>query len=226
VPPRKVDFRDGGRKIIAEIKRRSPSKGPLRVDIVARELALEYVRAGAAGISVLTDSKFFGGDLSDLMEVSRVTGEVPVLRKDFVIDELQVLESYHGGADMVLLIARALTGESLSRLIRACEGLGLTPLVEIHTEEELEGALESGARLIGVNNRDLDTFVVDLEVSRRLIPRIPEECVKVVESGISDPNVMSELEELGADAFLIGESLVTSPSPGEKLKFLIEYKSQ
>ncbi|RMG59907.1 MAG: indole-3-glycerol-phosphate synthase [Deltaproteobacteria bacterium] len=224
-PIRPVNLkREGKRKIIAEIKKRSPSRGPLREGLSVAGLTREYTEGGAAAISVLTDSIFFGGGLGDLEEASRNSETVPLLRKDFVIDGVQVEEAYAAGADLVLLIARILSRKKLESLIRQCREKGLVPLVEVHDEREMEMALEAGADHLGVNNRDLDTFTVDLNVSRRLIPKIPEGCVKIVESGISDRAVMEEMEDLGADAFLIGEALVTAPFPGERLRYYLKGK--
>jgi indole-3-glycerol phosphate synthase len=217
---RRRDLRDGlkdGPGIIAEIKRASPSKGWIRKDLDAGETARAYVRGGACAVSVLTEGRFFGGSLADLSSASDACGTVPALRKDFLLDEYMIAESRAHGADLVLLIV-AVLGKETGRMIRAAAGFGLEALVEVHDEEEMELAAGAGATIIGINNRDLSTLRVDLDTSRRLLPLAPGSAVKVVESGISSPSDVRRFHELGADAFLVGESLVRSADLEEAVR--------
>jgi len=212
-PPR--PFRDAlarGHALIAEVKRRSPSKGELAPDLVPGVLAKAYEAGGAACLSVLTDAEFFGALPTDLGE-ARAACEVPVLRKDFTVSERDVCDARTMGADAVLLIAAALSDDELSRFSAVARGLGLATLVEVHTEHELERALAAGADLIGVNQRDLTTFVVDDRLAVRLREHIPDGVVTVAESGIRDGSDVTRLFAAGYDAVLVGESLVTSPDP-------------
>lgn len=190
--------------VIAEVKRRSPGAGEIRPELVPVTLASTYHSAGAAAISVLTDQEYFGGSLEDLVGVREVV-PVPVLRKDFVIDELQLLEARAAGADAVLLIVRILDDDQLSHLHRVAVGLGLDVLVEAHDGDELERALAAGARLVGVNNRDLSTFATDLGVSLDLSHRVPADVVMVSESGVAGPSDVTRLGTAGVDAVLVGE---------------------
>jgi indole-3-glycerol phosphate synthase len=208
------------RAVIAEIKRRSPSRGPLRPDLDPRDLARCYESAGAFAISVLMEPDHFGGSLADLLAV-RETVSVPVLYKDFVLDPYQIWEARAAGADLVLLIV-ALLGDETARYVTLAAEAGLTPLVEVHDGLELETALASGAPLVGVNNRDLKTFRVDLTVSRDLLPRLPAGVPGVAESGLRDPADLDGLARHGASAFLVGEALVRDPDPGEALRRFVE----
>jgi indole-3-glycerol phosphate synthase len=215
-------FRDALReapapRVIAEIKRRSPSRGEIRPDFDPVGCAKAYVEAGAAAISVLTDERFFGGQL-DYLDLVRRAVPLPLLRKDFVVDPYQVDEARVAGADAVLLIAGALSAESLIDLRARALGLGMDALVEVHDEEELERALGSGADLIGINNRDLRSFQTDLGVTERLAPRIPRGIVVVSESGIFTPEDVLRLTDAGAHAFLIGESLMREDDVGIALR--------
>jgi indole-3-glycerol phosphate synthase len=194
-------------RIVAEVKRRSPSRGEIRSDFDPVACAQAYAEGGAAAISVLTDSRFFGGHLSFLAKI-RAAVDLPLLRKDFTIDAYQVDEARIAGADAVLLIAAALGADELPALRRRAARLCLDALVEVHDEAELERALDAGADLIGINNRDLSTFETDLGVSLRLLPRIPAGIVVVAESGIADREDIRRLERAGAHAFLVGESLM------------------
>jgi indole-3-glycerol phosphate synthase len=198
-------------RIIAEIKRRSPSRGEIRADFEPVGIARAYAEAGAAALSVLTDEHYFGGHLDFLEKVRRAV-ELPLLRKDFVVDAYQVDESRVRGADAVLLIAAAFPGrQGLAKLgaLRDRAGeRGLDVLIEVHDEAELEGVLELGADLVGINNRDLRTFQVDLGVTERLAARVPEGVVLVAESGIFTRRDVSRLESAGAHAFLVGEALM------------------
>lgn len=208
-----------GPAIIAEIKRRSPSRGELRSDLDPVACARCYAEGGAAAISVLTDVQFFGGDLATL-EAVRAAVELPVLRKDFLLDAYQVDESRAHGADAVLLIVAALGGAGLAALLGRTRELGLGALVEVHDETELEVALEAGADLVGVNHRDLRTFELDLGLTARLAPRIPPEVLLVAESGIFTHDQVEQLRSAGARAFLVGESLMREPEPGRALRRL------
>jgi indole-3-glycerol phosphate synthase len=206
-------------RVIAEIKRRSPSKGEIRPDLDAAACARAYAAAGAAAISVLTDARYFGGSLELLAEV-RAAVSVPLLRKDFVLDSYQIDEARVHGADAVLLIAAALDRGALRDLSAHAEALGLDALVEVHDERELETALAAGADLIGINNRDLRTFEVDLGVTERLAGKLPEGCVVVAESGIFTPSDWERLEAAGAHAFLVGEALMRESDVGAALRRL------
>ncbi len=211
-------LRAPGISLIAEIKRASPLKGPLDLDLDAGRLARTYASAGASAISVLTEPDGFEGSLEDLG--AALGAGVPVLRKDFIVDPWQVMESRAAGADSVLLIARV-AGDDLPELVAAATALGMDALVEVHHEEELDGALDAGATLVGVNHRDLTTFDVDPERTAKLAPRIPDECVTVALSGVSTRREVEELEAAGADAVLVGESLVTAPDRAAKLRELL-----
>lgn len=203
--------------IIAEIKRASPAAGPLNLDLNAGVTARRYADGGAAAVSVLTETEHFRGTMDDLVQ-ARGAG-LPVLRKDFILDDLQVLESRAAGADAVLLIVRAVGGE-LRTLMRACEVLGMDALVEVHAEDELDRALECGATMIGVNHRDLETFEVDPERTAKLAPRVPQGVMLIGLSGVSSRAEVEALSAAGAAAVLVGESLVTSPDPAAVLREL------
>lgn len=210
------------RNIIAEIKRKSPSRGFMKRDLDPEALAKGYMRAGAKGISVLTDEHFFGGSGHDLMRVAGVAREIPVLRKDFIVDEIQLFESAKLGADIVLLIARILKEVDLKFFVKRSEEIGLIPLVEVHNRQELDSAMESGAEFIGINNRNLETFQVDIGLSEKLLPLIPRGKTRVVESGINNCDDMEKLEDLGADAFLIGEALMLADEPAKQLMTFVK----
>ena len=213
-------LRQPGVAVIAEIKRRSPSGGELRPDASARDLAAAYAANGAAALSVLTDLRYFGGTDDDLV-AARAVSRLPVLRKDFVLDAYQIYQARAIGADAVLLIVRALAPADLRAFVDLAHGLGLHALVETHSAAEVERALEAGARIIGVNNRDLDTLVTDVALAPRLRPMVPSECVFVAESGISNPDDIQRLREANVDAVLIGEALVRAPDPGARLAALV-----
>jgi len=198
--------------LMAEVKRRSPGAGPIRPDLVPADLARGYERAGAAAISVLTDSEYFGGSLDDLREVRNAV-DLPVFRKDFVLHRVQLLEARSAGADGVLLIARILSDQALSSLHEEALGLGLTPMVEVHGLEEVERALRAGCRLIGVNNRNLQTFRTSLEVTLGLLSVIPKHVAVVSESGIRTPAEVDRLGTAGVHGILVGESLLRAPDP-------------
>jgi indole-3-glycerol phosphate synthase len=206
--------------LIAEIKKASPSKGLLARDFDPARLAREYEAGGAAALSVLTDRAFFQGSLADLAAARGVCG-LPVLRKDFTLDENHVLEAAAGGADAILLIAAILEAGEIRSLAEMAAGYGMAALVEVHDERELARALEAGAGTIGVNNRDLTTFEVTLETSLRLAPRIPSGVLKVSESGIRSAPDIQRLREAGYQAFLVGEHLMKSDDPAEAVRALV-----
>lgn len=193
--------------VIAEVKRRSPGAGEIRLGLNPVKLASTYEGAGASAISVLTDQEYFGGTLGDLSQVRNAVS-VPVLRKDFIIDELQVVEARAAGADAVLLIVRILGDDQLAHLHGVALEFGLEVLVEAHDGDELERALAAGARIVGVNNRDLSTFKTDLGVTLDLLTRVPDDVVLVSESGIAGPSDVSRLGAAGVDAVLVGEWLL------------------
>ena len=222
------DYRDfagtlsaAGLSVIAELKRASPSRGLICAEYRRREIAASYERAGASALSVLTEEEFFLGSLDDL-KVIREAVRLPVLRKDFIIDDYQVYESAEAGADALLLIVAALGDEDLKRLLDLSARLKIAPLVEVHTECELERALAAGARIIGVNNRDLNTFEVSLDTSFRLREKIPASCLAVSESGIKSGYDLERLAGAGFNAVLIGEHLMASGGPGKALEQLLE----
>ena len=209
----------GGPAVIAEVKRRSPSKGDLAPDLDPAALAAAYQSAGAAAISVLTDREFFGGSPADVAAV-RGASDLPVLRKDFTVDGRDVADARSMGADAVLLIVAALTPGEVYRLRALAEGLGLAAMIEVHDEAELKVALDAGADMVGVNQRDLRTFEVDPTRAERLAPLIPPGVVKVAESGITAPAQVAALAAAGYHAILVGESLVTAPDPAQALRNL------
>ena len=204
-------------RIIAEVKKASPSKGVIREKFFPVEIAREYEASGAVAVSVLTDEKFFMGKLEYLTEIKKNVS-IPVLRKDFLFDPYQIYESKACGADALLLIAAVLEKEQLRDLLQIVTELGLCALVEVHTKEELRMALDAGSSIIGINNRDLQTFKTDIKTTVDLINDIPEGTTVVSESGIETIDDISRLRDVGVDAFLIGESLMREENPGEKLK--------
>jgi len=210
-----------GIRVIAELKQASPSRGILRKDYHRREIAQAYEAAGAAALSVLTEEQFFHGSLTDLIDARDAIG-LPVLRKDFIVDAYQVLESAAAGADALLLIVAALADGDLRTLLELSHRLRMAALVEVHTEKELDRALHAGAEIIGVNNRNLETFEVDLETSFRLRAKIPAKCLAVSESGIQTAAELRRLAEAGFNAVLIGEHLMAATDPGRELAKLLE----
>jgi len=209
-----------GPRVIAELKRRSPSRGEIRPDFDPVAITRAYEAGGAAALSVLTDERFFGGSLGVLESVRRATS-LPLLRKDFVVDPYQIDEARVAGADAVLLIVAALAPAEVLRLREHALSLGLDVLVEVHDEAELDVAKGAGADLVGINNRDLKTFVTDLAVTERLARRVPEGALVVTESGIFGPEDVARLERAGASAFLVGESLMRERDPGLALRRLL-----
>ena len=220
-------FREGLRRaaesgiaVIAELKKASPSKGLIRPHFDVAALAVELEEAGAAALSVLTDTQFFQGSLDNLRIASEAT-RIPCLRKDFIVDELQLLEARAHRADAVLLIVAALTQTELTGLNRRARELELDVLCEVHDGEELQRALDAGCETIGVNNRNLHTFRVDLNTSLQLAGEMPSGVIKVAESGIESGDDIARLRQAGFDAFLVGESLMRAPRPGEALHELL-----
>jgi indole-3-glycerol phosphate synthase len=207
-------------RVVAEVKRASPSAGAIRSGLDAPAQARAYAFAGAAAISVLTDGPGFGGSLADLSAV-RAAVDVPLLRKDFVLDRYQLLEARAHGADAALLIVAALDPGTLRRLLADAAGLGLAALVEVHDEGELEAALAAGARIVGVNNRNLRTFEVDLAVSERLLPLLPAGVRGVAESGVRTAGDARRLRRAGAANLLVGEALVRAADPGALLREMV-----
>jgi indole-3-glycerol phosphate synthase len=221
-PPRDAYtlLRKPGVGVIAEVKRASPSKGTLADIPDPAQLATEYAAGGARCISVLTESRWFGGSLADFDAV-RAAVEVPLLRKDFVVASYQVHEARAHGADLVLLIVAALEQNALVGLLERVESLGMTALVEVHTEDEADRALAAGARVIGVNARNLRTLEVDRSVFERIAPGLPNMVVKIAESGVRGPHDLIRYASAGADAVLVGEGLVTKKSPRDAVAELV-----
>ncbi len=205
-------FRESGISIIAEVKRSSPSKGPLADIGDPAALAREYEAGGAAAISVLTERRHFGGSAQDLVDVRRAV-DTPVLCKDFIVTSYQLWEARAHGADMALLMVVSLDQNALVSLVERAQSIGLTPLVEVHDEAEIIRALDAGAQVIGVNARNLTTLEVDRATFARLAPHLPDSVVKVAESGIRGPHDVIELGRAGADVVLVGERLVTGKDP-------------
>jgi len=224
LPHRKGIFRQAiagpGMSLIAEVKRASPSKGDIRPDLTVADVVKSYEAGGASAISVLTEERHFKGSLADLAEARRATA-LPILRKDFIIDEYQILEAAAAGADAILLIVAALAPERLTELMEAAQTAGLDALVEVHTRPELEITLAVGAPLIGINNRDLASFEVSLKNSLDMIEFLPDDLLVVSESGIGSREDVIRLGEAGVDAVLVGEILMRSPDPQDKIRELL-----
>jgi indole-3-glycerol phosphate synthase len=222
-PPRgfeaALSLRGGPVRVIAEVKRASPSAGAIDTGLDAPAQARRYAGAGAAAISVLTDGPGFGGSLDDLRAVRAAVG-APLLRKDFVVDRYQLLEARAAGADAALLIVAALAPDALRRLLDACGELGLAALVEVHDPSEAEVALRVGARIVGVNNRNLHTFAIDLATSEEILPMLPAGVRGVAESGVKTPADAQRLRRAGAANLLVGEALVRAPDPAALLREL------
>lgn len=214
-----------GLAVIAELKRASPSRGLIRSDFDAAVLAAELEAAGAAALSVLTDEEFFQGSLENLQHAWERT-KLPCLRKDFILDEFQLLEAKANSADAVLLIVAALSQADLAKLAHVATNYGLDVLCEVHDEEELTRAVDAGCDVIGVNSRDLRTFHVDLNTALRLAERMPKNVLCIAESGIHTGADMARLRAAGYDAFLIGESLMKAASPGQALRALLVESQQ
>lgn len=209
---KKYLLREDKSGIIAEIKRKSPSKGVINPYVSVERTSIGYMQAGASALSILTDKQFFGGSNDDLT-TARKFNFCPILRKDFIIDEYQIIEAKSIGADVILLIAAALEAKNLKDLCAFSHSLGLEVLMEVHDDKELNDNLESGADLIGVNNRNLKTFEVRVEASKRLSKIIPDSVVKVSESGIGSPEVVLDLKRYGYRGFLIGQTFMQNSRP-------------
>ncbi len=208
------------RRIIAEVKRASPSKGLIRQDFDPPALAKDFAEHGASAVSVLTEERFFQGSLVNLEEIHGAVS-LPLLRKDFMLDPYQLVEAKGYGADAVLFIAALLDPALMGELRAQAAALGLDSLIEVHNEAELEAALKARAELVGINNRDLRTFEVSLATTERLAPLVPPGVTAVCESGIDGAEQIRRVEKLGVHVFLIGESLMRAPQPGEKLQELL-----
>ena len=206
--------------IIAEHKRRSPSKSVINHNLSVQDVAQGYTDAGVCGISILTDGKYFGGSLDDLV-LARASTNIPLLRKEFIIDEYQIIEAKAYGADVILLIAAILSREEIKTFSELAKGLGLDVLLEVHNEEELEKSLMPSLDMLGVNNRNLKSFEVDLDISKTLSKKIPEDFVKVSESGISSVEAIRELKEFDYQGFLIGENFMKTDNPGKSAEEFI-----
>jgi len=210
----------GGIKLIAEVKKASPSKGVIREDFDPVGIANTYQEAGAACLSVLTEQKFFQGSLAYLGAIRKAT-RLPLLRKDFIVDEYQIFEARAAGADAILLIAACLDRRQMEDYLGVAEGLGLAVLVESHTGKELDQTLHAGARIVGINNRDLTSFTVSLQTTFDLLRDIPDDRIVVSESGIKSRDDVVKLEQAGVDAVLVGESLMREKDIGKKVKELL-----
>ena len=207
--------------IIAEFKRRSPSKGEINYTFTVEEVTKGYENAGACGISVLTDGKYFGGSTDDLLQ-ARASVSIPLLRKEFIVDEFQILEAKALGADVILLIAAVLERSEIKSLSEFAQSLDLEVLLEIHNETELEKSIMPSLNMIGVNNRNLKNFEVSLDISKELSVKIPNEFIKISESGISSVDAINDLKTFGYHGFLIGENFMKTENPVNSLKKFIE----
>ena len=215
-----LNLRNSSSGIIAEHKRRSPSKSVINNNFTVEEVVKGYENAGACGISILTDGKYFGGSLDDLI-LARASVNIPLIRKEFIIDEYQILEAKAHGADVILLIAAVLTRNEIEYLSKFAQSLGLEVLLEVHNQEELEKSIMPSLDMIGVNNRNLKTFEVSLDFSKQLADLIPNEFVKVSESGISSIEAIKELQPFGYQGFLIGENFMKTDDAGKSAKEFI-----
>lgn len=210
-----------GSGIIAEHKRRSPSKSVINNSLSVQDVAQGYEQAGASGMSVLTDGKYFGGSLDDLL-LARASTSFPLLRKEFIVDEYQIIEAKAHGADAILLIAATLSRKQIESFSTVAKSLGLDVLCESHNEEELQKSIIPSVDMLGINNRNLKTFEVSLETSKELIKQIPAEFVKISESGISSIQAIKELKPHGFEGFLIGENFMKTNNPGERAREFIK----
>jgi len=207
--------------IIAEHKRRSPSKSVINQDLNVQDVALGYENAGVCGMSVLTDGKYFGGSLDDLI-LARASVKMPLLRKEFIVDEYQIVEAKAHGADVILLIAAVLTRDEIKRFSELAKSLGLEVLLEVHNLEELEKSIMPSLDMLGVNNRNLKTFEVSTDISKQLSEKIPSDFVKVSESGISSVEAIQDLKKYGYQGFLIGENFMKTDDPGKSASEFIQ----
>lgn len=208
-----AELKSSNSGIIAEHKRRSPSKSVINQDLNVQDVASGYEKAGVCGTSILTDGKYFGGSLDDLL-LARAAVKIPILRKEFIIDEYQILEAKAHGADVILLIAAVLDREEIRKFSELAKSLDLEVLLEVHNLEELETSIFPGIEMIGVNNRNLKTFDVNIEISKNLSENIPDDFIKVSESGISSPEVIKDLRNYGYKGFLVGENFMKTSDPG------------
>ncbi len=208
--------------VIAEIKRKSPSAGDIAKTASSSEQATHYVDGGTDAISVLTDEKYFGGTMADLEGVTQLIrskqSTVACIRKDFFVDPIQVLEAAQAGASAILIIVRALADDEMKTLFEAAHSAGLDSLFEVHEASEIERAVKIGARIMGVNNRDLKRFTTDLAITESVLPQIPDDCIKISESGIFSASDVARVKAVGADAVLIGEALMKHPDPAQLLR--------
>ena len=215
----------GSTGIIAEFKRQSPSKGIINDTATIADVTNGYLDANVAAQSILTDTSFFGGSMADLMEARVINQQKPILRKDFIVDGFQIVEAKAIGADVILLIAACLTSEELKNYGNLATDLGLEVLYEVHTQEDLDKVNDLDNKIIGINNRNLNTFEVDLENSIKLSSQIPDSSIKISESGISDPKIIMGLKEYGFQGFLIGETFMNKENPGEAcLEFISQLR--
>jgi indole-3-glycerol phosphate synthase len=215
----------GSTGIIAEFKRQSPSKGIINDTATIADVTNGYLDANVAAQSILTDTSFFGGSMADLMEARVINQQKPILRKDFIVDGFQIVEAKAIGADVILLIAACLTSEELKNYGNLATDLGLEVLYEVHTQEDLDKINDLDNKIIGINNRNLNTFEVDLENSIKLSNQIPDSSLKISESGISDPKIIMGLKEYGFQGFLIGENFMNKENPGEAcLEFISQIR--
>lgn len=198
--------------IITEIKRMSPSKGVINANVSVERIAVGYEAAGASAISVLTDEKFFGGSIDDLL-TARQASSCPILRKEFIVDEYQIVEAKSIGADAILLIAAALTSQQINAFTKSAHGLGLEVLLEVHNEDELLANQSASVDMMGVNNRDLKTFTLDVNISRTLSEKIPDTFVRISESGIENPETIIDLKKYGYQGFLMGQNFMQHEHP-------------
>jgi len=211
----------GSTGIIAEFKRQSPSKGIINDKATIADVTNGYLDANVAAQSILTDTSFFGGTMADLMEARCINQQKPILRKDFIVDGFQIVEAKAIGADVILLIAACLTEKELKNYGQLATDLGMEVLYEVHTQQDLNKINDLDDKIIGINNRNLKTFEVDLEHSIKLASQIPTTCLKISESGISDPRIISGLKEYGFQGFLIGENFMNQDNPGEACQAFI-----
>jgi len=215
----------GSTGIIAEFKRQSPSKGIMNDTATIADVTNGYLDANVAAQSILTDTSFFGGSMADLMEARVINQQKPILRKDFIVDGFQIVEAKAIGADVILLIAACLTSEELKNYGNLAADLGLEVLYEVHTQEDLDKINDLDNKIIGINNRNLNTFEVDIENSIKLSNQIPDSSLKISESGISDPKIIMGLKEYGFQGFLIGETFMNAENPGEAcLEFISQIR--
>ncbi len=222
---KKYILREDKSGIIAEIKRKSPSKGTINAHVSIERTSIGYMQAGAAALSILTDQQYFGGKNEDL-SVARKFNFCPILRKDFIVDEYQLIEAKSIGADAILLIAAALTPDQVKTLAGFAKSLGMETLLEVHNEAELNNSINEHIDLVGVNNRNLKTFEVDINTSKKLVQQIPNEFVKISESGLTQPETIVELRQAGFNGFLMGEVFMNDSRPERACARFIEQLSQ